>query len=37
MINDFQLEEIKRFVSLLSKHSVNDQIILIGSWATYFY
>ena len=37
MKNDFQLEEIKRFVSLLSKHKVNDQMILIGSWATYFY
>jgi hypothetical protein len=37
MKNDFQLEEIKRFVSLLSKHNVNDQLILIGSWATYFY
>jgi hypothetical protein len=37
MKNDFQLEEIKRFVSLLSKHKVIDQMILIGSWATYFY
>jgi hypothetical protein len=37
MKNDFQLEEIKRFVSLLSKHKVSDQMILIGSWATYFY
>jgi hypothetical protein len=37
MKNDFQLEEIKRFVSLLTKHKVNDQLILIGSWATYFY
>jgi len=37
MKNDFQLEEIKRFVSVLSKHKVSDQMILIGSWATYFY
>jgi hypothetical protein len=37
MKNDFQLEEIKRFVSLLTKHKVNDQLILVGSWATYFY
>jgi hypothetical protein len=37
MKNDFQLEEIKRFVSVLSKHKVSDQMFLIGSWATYFY
>ena len=37
MNNNFQLEEIKRFVSLLSKHKINEDVILIGSWATYFY
>ncbi len=37
MNNSFQLEEIKRFVSLLSEHKINEEVILIGSWATYFY
>jgi hypothetical protein len=37
MNNSFQFEEIKRFVSLLSENQVNEDVILIGSWATYFY
>lgn len=37
MNNNFQLEEIKRFVYLLSEHKINEDVILIGSWATYFY
>lgn len=37
MINDLQLGEIKRFVSLVSKYKANDLMILIGSWATFFY
>jgi hypothetical protein len=37
MNNNFQLVEIKRFISLLSEHQVNEDVILIGSWATYFY
>jgi hypothetical protein len=37
MNNSFQLDEIKRFVSLLSDNKVNEDVILIGSWATYFY
>jgi len=37
MNNSLQLEEIKRFVSLLSQLKVNEDVILIGSWATYFY
>lgn len=37
MNKSFQREEIKRFVSLLSEHKINEDVILIGSWATYFY